>query len=63
VVKISGEEALKKLHDEAVKLKLPCKIIQDAGRTQIAAGSYTCCAIGPGKVSELGPLTGHLKLL
>ena len=62
VLKISGEEALRKLYQDAKDKGIPCKVIQDAGRTQIAPGSYTCCAIGPGKISELNPLTGHLKL-
>ena len=63
VLKIFGEETLRKLQKDAENQGLPSKIIQDAGRTQIAPGSYTCCAIGPGNFSELHPLTGKLKLL
>ncbi len=36
--------------------------IQDAGRTQIAAGSRTVLAIGPGPKSLIDKITGHLKL-
>lgn len=36
---------------------------EDAGRTQIAAGSRTVLAIGPAPVRELDSITGHLKLL
>lgn len=35
----------------------------DAGRTQIAAGSHTVLAIGPGPASLIDTITGHLKLL
>jgi PTH2 family peptidyl-tRNA hydrolase len=38
-------------------------IVEDAGRTQIAAGSRTVLALGPASVSLLDALTGHLKLL
>lgn len=36
---------------------------EDAGRTQIAAGSLTVLAIGPAPVKEVDAVTGHLKLL
>jgi peptidyl-tRNA hydrolase len=38
-------------------------IVRDAGRTQIAAGSQTVLAIGPGVKSEVDGVTGHLPLL
>jgi len=38
-------------------------IVEDAGRTQIAAGSQTVLAIGPAPVKVLEEITGHLKLL
>ena len=38
-------------------------IVEDAGRTQIAAGSKTVLAIGPAPVEAFESLTGHLKLL
>lgn len=38
-------------------------VVEDAGRTQIAAGSRTVLAIGPAPVSVFESLTGHLKLL
>jgi PTH2 family peptidyl-tRNA hydrolase len=44
-------------------LGLPFYVVADAGRTQIAAGSRTVCAIGPGPVSLINECTGSLKLL
>jgi PTH2 family peptidyl-tRNA hydrolase len=39
------------LQSAALKRGLCAKSIQDAGRTQIAAGSRTVLGIGPGKMS------------
>lgn len=38
-------------------------MVHDAGRTQIAAGSMTVLAIGPGPASVVNAVTGNLKLL
>eukprot|EP00796_Vickermania_ingenoplastis_P010867 gene10867-7533_t len=48
--------------DEAEMMALPYYIIRDAGRTQIAAGSKTVIAVGPGPKSLVDTATGHLKL-
>ena len=37
--------------------------VEDAGRTQIAAGSQTVLAIGPAPVKIIDQITSHLKLL
>lgn len=42
-----------KLEKEAKKIGLVTSVIQDAGRTQIAAGSRTVLAIGPGFLLNL----------
>lgn len=47
----------------AAGLGLPVYVVQDAGRTQIPAGSRTVAAIGPGPKSVIDKVTGHLKLL
>lgn len=40
----------------------PYFLVQDAGRTQIAAGSSTVLAVGPATDDDLA-FTRHLKLL
>jgi PTH2 family peptidyl-tRNA hydrolase len=47
----------------AMSLNLNFCVIKDAGRTQIAPGSKTVLAIGPGPASLINQCTGHLKLL
>ena len=47
----------------ALSLNLNFCVIKDAGRTQIAPGSKTVLAIGPGPASIIDKCTGHLKLL
>jgi len=42
---------------------LPCALIQDAGRTVIAAGTQTCLGIGPASTEALSAITGELKLV
>lgn len=51
------------LASKALQRGLPAYIVQDAGRTQIAAGSQTVLAIGPGPKSVIDSVTGHLSLL
>lgn len=51
------------LASQAIQRGLPAYIVQDAGRTQIAAGSQTVLAIGPGPKSAIDKVTGHLSLL
>jgi PTH2 family peptidyl-tRNA hydrolase len=42
---------------------LPVAVIRDAGRTQVVAGTPTCCAVGPAPAEALDPVVGHLSLL
>ena len=63
VLRAAGEDALLALHAAAVARGLPCSLVRDAGRTQVAAGSLTCVALGPGAASDLAEVTGELKLL
>ena len=38
-------------------------LVEDAGHTQIKAGSKTVLGIGPAFPEEIDPITQHLKLL
>ncbi|KAF9306571.1 hypothetical protein BGZ74_005149 [Mortierella antarctica] len=61
-LKIDSEEDMLLLQAQAMSLGLAAHSIRDAGRTQIAAGSRTVLAVGPGPVSIINSVTGHLKL-
>ncbi|KAF9312671.1 hypothetical protein BG003_006039 [Podila horticola] len=61
-LKIDSEEDMLLLQAQAMSLGLAAHSIRDAGRTQIAAGSRTVLAVGPGPVSVINSVTGHLKL-
>ncbi|KAM5445037.1 putative peptidyl-tRNA hydrolase [Microsporum ferrugineum] len=57
-----SEDDLLVLQAQAISLGLCARVIQDAGRTQIASGSRTVLGIlGPKSVVD--SVTGHLKLL
>lgn len=62
MVKIEDEASMLELSALAREVGLTVSIIQDAGRTQIAAGSRTVVGIGPGPVELIDQVTGHLKL-
>lgn len=54
------------LHDIAAKARaagIVSYLVEDAGRTQIAAGSRTVLALGPAPAKAFDSITGHLKLL
>lgn len=63
VLKVSNLEELLKIYQEAKKMKLPCAIIRDAGKTQLEEGTITCIAIGPHYSEKIDKITGKLKLL
>ncbi|EDV29368.1 uncharacterized protein TRIADDRAFT_20071, partial [Trichoplax adhaerens] len=63
VVKASDEATLLKMQSQARKLGLEANVIADAGRTQIAAGSLTVLAVGPGPQELIDLVTGELKLM
>jgi PTH2 family peptidyl-tRNA hydrolase len=62
-LRVDDEETLLALAQAATKAKLPHYMIQDAGRTQIAAGSRTVLAVGPAPASRVDEITGQLKVL
>ncbi|CAO3690071.1 unnamed protein product [Rhizopus stolonifer] len=62
-LKCNSEDTLLELQAIALSLGLPAQTIQDAGRTQIEAGSRTVLGVGPGPAELIDQVTGHLKLL
>ena len=62
-VKCDGIDAMLALVKAAEAKNLPCYVVQDAGRTEVAAGTSTVLAIGPGAVEDINTVTGELKLL
>ena len=61
-IQVDDESTLMAVYKHAKSLGLIANVIQDAGRTQIARGSKTVCAVGPGPFEEIDKVTGHLKL-
>lgn len=62
-VKIDDDVAMEDVAMIARTFGLVTYIVEDAGRTQIAAGSKTVLAIGPAPDHVLKTITGNLKLL
>lgn len=62
-LQVKSEEELETLQATALSLGLVAEVIADAGRTQIASGSYTVLGIGPAPKSVIDKVTGGLKLL
>ncbi|KAJ5619671.1 hypothetical protein N7510_003655 [Penicillium lagena] len=61
-LQVKSEEELLVMQAQAMSLGLCARVIQDAGRTQIASGSRTVLGVlGPKSVVD--QVTGHLKLL
>jgi peptidyl-tRNA hydrolase, PTH2 family len=63
VLRTSSEEELYAIAERAGAAGLPVQVIQDAGRTQVAEGTPTCCAIGPAPDTSIDPVTSALRLL
>jgi PTH2 family peptidyl-tRNA hydrolase len=63
VLKVGSEELLYEIAGQAQAARLPVQVIHDAGRTQVAEGTPTCCAIGPAEASRIDAITGELSLL
>jgi peptidyl-tRNA hydrolase, PTH2 family len=63
VLKVATGERLLDLARQAGAAGLEVEVVQDAGRTQIPAGTPTCCAIGPAEDGRVDLVTGELSLL
>jgi PTH2 family peptidyl-tRNA hydrolase len=61
-LKCNSEEEMNLLQGIAKSLSITARIIHDAGRTQIAAGSATVLGIGPAPKSAIDQVTGDLAL-
>ena len=63
VVKGENDDMLFQLQDTARRSGIITYLVEDAGRTQISAGSRTVLAMGPAPASVFEGISGHLKLL
>ncbi len=63
VLKVDSERELFEFKAVAEAQGFITSIICDAGRTEIAPGTYTCLGIGPAPVAQLDKVTGDLKML
>jgi len=63
VVKVIGEDELRKIQEQAKKAELPNDLIQDAGLTELPPGTSTVLAIGPAPNEFVDKLTRNLPLL
>ena len=63
VVKAPDLKALYELKAQAEDLGLVTSLIQDAGLTEIAAGTVTVLGIGPARDRDVDRVTGELPLL
>jgi PTH2 family peptidyl-tRNA hydrolase len=63
VLRAGSEQELSAIAEQAAEANLPVQVIHDAGRTQVAEGTPTCCAIGPAADAAIDAITGQLSLL
>ncbi len=63
VLKAPTAEVLNDVIDRARAAGLPVELVLDAGRTQLTAGTLTCCAIGPAPRDQVDAITANLSLL
>jgi len=63
VVKVDTEKDFYPLKEKAKKLKIVACLIEDAGHTEIPAGTKTVLGIGPAPENIIDQVTGELPLL
>jgi PTH2 family peptidyl-tRNA hydrolase len=63
VVKVDNENDFYPLIEKSEQLKIVAQIIQDAGHTEIPAGTKTVLGIGPAPNNLIDQITGDLVLL
>lgn len=59
----SEDEMMNEILIKAMQAGIPVYFVEDAGRTQIAAGSRTVLGLGPAPVYAFEGITSHLKLM
>ena len=62
-LKAADDNTLFKIQEDARNLGIITYLVEDAGRTQIPAGSKTVLALGPAPAALFDSITGSLKLL
>jgi len=59
----SEDEMMNDILIKAMQAGIPAYFVEDAGRTQIAAGSRTVLGLGPAPAYAFEGITSHLKLM
>lgn len=63
VLKVANEKELYVIMQQAKDAGLTTALITDAGKTCIAPGTVTCCAIGPDEEKKIDSITGKLSMM
>jgi len=63
VLRADSEQDLADIAQRARAAGLPVELVRDAGRTQLAPCTATCCAIGPAASARIDAVTSGLRLL
>jgi peptidyl-tRNA hydrolase, PTH2 family len=63
VLKVPTDARLQDVVRQAEGAGLPVELVHDAGRTQVAPGTLTCCAVGPADGDQIDVATAGLSLL
>lgn len=62
-LKCPTQEEMELIAAKAYERGIPLYLVEDAGRTQIAAGSRTVLGLGPAPTYVFEDITSHLKLM
>lgn len=62
-VSVDSGAALDRVEHEAKAAGIPCFVVADAGRTEIASGTRTVCMFGPAYRDDLPDYLRRLRLL
>lgn len=63
VLRVSAAARLLEVVRQARAAGLPVELVYDAGRTQVAPGTLTCCTVGPAESRQVDAATAGLSLL